>query len=449
MRHQLRSVITLCAASVTLSACSDRPTSATAPAVRVPSAVSATFSTLTCDITALKADARDFASSGNDPLFKIIGDLKTATDPTDKAFDGLARMAAIRGTGAQRSGVKGAVFDDLVHRFLGCANPAVTANAIEQNFGAALGPGWMFEVRGKATGPYADPSGGAYERGSTTANWWAAEVKAGQSWADAITSSVTNDRVLIYGFETGFLNVSGRFGGSSFENRTIPGIAAGSFGLTVNIGLCLADASSKTGSERLNHNNNFVELISNLKCDTPTGFTTTASLAFGSMNPVRLAQRALGFLAPQPAYAAFVVGSVGGAVSELSPSAVYNLDSLFLDKLGTIADGTNSVPLFTTQSVPVYGTAVVIRARDKDGTPIEGVPIQVSIAGNSSSIAFFSVNGGPSLVTVTDTTDAAGYANFGNVSLTKAGGYTLNFRVNFNGVTGPVTPSNSFNIQNK
>jgi hypothetical protein len=73
----------------------------------------------------------------------------------------------------------------------------------------------------------------------------------------------------------------------------------------------------------------------------------------------------------------------------------------------------------------------------------------MSIAGNNSNIAFFSENGGPAVATVTRTTDQNGYANFGDVSLTKAGGYTLNFRVNFNGVTGTTTPSNSFNIQNK
>ena len=137
---------------------------------------------------------------------------------TDKAFDGLARMAAIRGTGDQKAGVAGAVFNRLVHRFLGCADPAIAAGADEQNFGGALGAGWVFEVRGKASGQNADPAGGAYERGST-GNWWAAE--AAGTWADAITTStLTAERVLIYGYETSFLNVSGRFGGSSFEQGT-------------------------------------------------------------------------------------------------------------------------------------------------------------------------------------------------------------------------------------
>src|SRR4051794_1480019 len=120
-RHQLRTAVGLCAATVTLSACTDRSSSApTSPVIpRVNAAVSATgLTTLTCDINALKAGARDFTKSGSDPLFKIIGDLPTAVKngsaaATDKAYDGLARLAAIRGTGEQKVGVAGAVFDGL------------------------------------------------------------------------------------------------------------------------------------------------------------------------------------------------------------------------------------------------------------------------------------------------------------------------------------------------
>jgi hypothetical protein len=451
MQSQLRSVAAICAAAITLMACSDRPASTpTSPVTTRPNAsVTATgLTTLTCDINALKSDAREYAKSGGDQLFKIIGDLQTAvnTGPvtaTDKAFDGLARMAAIRGTGDQKAGVAGAVFNRLVQRFLGCADPAIAAGADAQTFGGALGAGWVFEVRGKATGQYADPAGGAYERGSTSGNWWAAE--AAGTWADAIgTSTLTGDRVLIYGYRTtDFLNVSGRFGGSSFEHRTIPKIAAGTFALSVNVGLCVPDGTGITSTQRLNHNNQLVPL-STLTCATPTGFTaTTGSLALG------LAKRAWGFLAPQPAYAAFAVGSVGGAVSELSPSAVYNLGSVSLGDLGTIVDGRNTTVLATSASVPGYGKSVIIRAKDGT-TPLQGVPIEMSIAGNNSSIAFFNVNNASTNVaTVTRTTDVNGYASFGDVKLVKAGGYILDFRVNFDGVTGAATPSNSFNIQNK
>src|SRR5512138_3250776 len=271
MRKKLAAVISVFAASLVASACSDQSSAPpTAPLVRLPRSPSATLSTLSCDFNQLKATARNFAASSSDQLLKNMGELQKLTPgsdlATDKVFDALSRMAAIRGTTAQRSGVPGVVFDSLVHRLFGCANSAVTANALEQDFRTALGPGWVFEVRGRSGGTYPDPDGGAYERGSLTPNWWAVEAPTG--WADAITSSVTNDRVLIYGYETSYLNAGGRFGGSSFEHRTVPGIATG-FALSVNVGLCVDDATSITSTARLNHNYKFLPLINTLTCSIP------------------------------------------------------------------------------------------------------------------------------------------------------------------------------------
>lgn len=466
MRPQLRNAVILAAAGVALTACADN----TVPAPTGPDAASrrnspsASLAVPACDITVLKGHARDYAKSSRDVLLTILGDLQTAVKNgpsaagTDKVFDGLARVAAIRGTTDQKSGVTGSVFDGLVTGLLGCAQSSVLANTEDQDFSGALGTSWLFEVRGKNNTParqYDDLTGWSYQRGSASpATWWAAGP-GGTSWNSSITSSTLPKRFLIYGYpEPGFLTINGKFG-SAFETRTIPKISP-TFGVSLKLGLCFADAVNITGTQRLNHNNEFVPNTA-LTCGTGPAPISVASTsgALGRLNPVSLAQRAVGFFAPQPAYAAFIVGAVGGGVSELSPSAVYDLSAIdLLKELGTIADGRVSRALETTVSVPTYGKSVIVRAMTKPSTaepisePIVGVPIELSIAGNQSSIAFFSVGGVPA-VTVTRTTDAAGYANFGDVLLTKAGGYQLAFKVSFDGVTGPPLLSNSFNFQNK
>src|SRR5688500_13141717 len=126
MRSLLRTSLALCAASAVLAACTDQP--ATAPAVRatIPRAANALLLTGGCDVTQLKADARAYANRSNDVLVTIAGDIGGLTRngvtaaSTNKAFDGLARMAAIRGTSAMNPEVTGVVFDRLVRGFLKC-----------------------------------------------------------------------------------------------------------------------------------------------------------------------------------------------------------------------------------------------------------------------------------------------------------------------------------------
>jgi hypothetical protein len=143
----------------------------------------------------------------------------------------------------------------------------------------------------------------------------------------------------------------------------------------------------------------------------------------------------------------------------LSPFAVYDLSQAVLGSLGTIANGKNTTPLVVGPDIgPPYGTSLVVRATHAGNAaqPLVGVPIEVSIAGNNSSVAFLAVQdvAGDS-VTITRTTGPDGYADFGNVVLTKAGGYTLQFRVHFvdtstqPDVIGPILLSNPFQIQNK
>jgi hypothetical protein len=486
MRPLLRTALAALAC-VALAACSDEPTSAPrTPTVVRPSLEVAAAGLLQvivpCDINALKADARLYTNKSNDVLQTIIGDLGSAvkngpsTAGNDKAFDGLARMAAIRGTSAQKAGVTGAVFDRLVKRFVGCMEPAVYAGVQEPDppttstlgggFKQALGDGWVFEVRGKATGPYADPSDAAFERSKATPapeTWWGVDVPAG-AWAGAInpTPPITGDRVLIYGWRTTTFIESNARAGSAFEHRTIPAVNKSTddgpdFTLAFNVGLCFADLSDiNVATQRVNHANKFLTLIQDgIRCGAtaPTAITpTTGSLAFGPLNPMHLAQRAASFFRPQPLYAAamFDGGSITGRPDDFSPSAVIDLAQVKL-VFDTIANGFINTPLTSippdVHEVRVYAKSLL------DDQPIPGVDVVVKISGNSSTISFF---GGTSNADATITADSVvakgtpdGYAKLTGVTLTKAGGYTLSARVNVVGVTSNPFNSLSFNIQNK
>jgi hypothetical protein len=462
MRNQAQNGLLLLAAGFALAACTDRPESApTAPTFKAPSLSVNTldpFTVLPCDFTLLKADARNYAKSGGDALFTIIGDLQKAKQKTtaeaialanEKVFDGLARMAAIRGTKAMKTDATGSGFDNLVHRFFGCVgDDNIWKNAHQGDFTGALGDGWMFEVRGGA----GDPQGVAYERTDAgVLTWWGLQP-VGSSWSGAITTTALAKRVLIYGYRTDFLgDVSGKLG-SSFETRTIPHIQTTppAFAFAVKVGLCVADdelAPTITGTERVNHANTFLPKEA-LTCTQRVPPYTIASNNLGS-----LTNRALAFFGVQPAYAAtmFFGGSIAAAPSELSPSAVYDLSQIKL-VFDTIANSFVNTAL-TSKTTPAHEVRVYAYSTDAVPVLIPGVDVVVTIAGNNSTISGF---GGTSTdsVTITSTSvtakgSADGYAKLTGVQLTKSGGFTLAARVNVAGVQGNPFLSLAFNIQNK
>jgi hypothetical protein len=452
MRNKLAAV-SICAASLA-AACVDRPapvpTAPTATTPRTDVSAAATFNTLACDFTALKADARAYAASNKDPIFTIISDLQSLVKNgpnaagTDKVYDGLSRLALMRGTALQQVGVAGSVFDDFTRRFLGCAESYIVAGAPPQDFSTALLAGWMYEVRGK---PNVDPEIGAYERGAT-GSYWAAEALPTTTWAATIVvtapaGTTATDRAFVFGYRTSFLTNDPKVG-SAFEHFTIPAIAGGALTLNpaLNIGLC--NVTTNVTNLRVQHVNTVLPK-SALTCSTPPQFANAAtSSSIMLASGAALARRAFGFFAPENAYAAFLAGSVGGAPSELSPSAVIDMQQVTAAFLNPIADGTNSTALKDTTGGPVRVTVKTL-----GGTPLPNATVVLSVSGNSSVIAYFSDNGGASVVTVSRTTNAAGVASFDGVSLTKAGGYQLTATPTFDGVAGPPALSNSFNIQNK
>ncbi|HEX6966309.1 MAG TPA: hypothetical protein VF166_10955 [Gemmatimonadaceae bacterium] len=439
------STVLLLASIAALAACAEpgKPSAPTAPHVRAD--IAAASLTLTCDFKALKADARAYSASNQDPLFDIIGDLQSLSKygpnplATDKAFDGLARLAAMRGTSAQASTATGAEFNGLTTGFLGCMESYITAT-VPSDFSVegALGPGWLYEVRGKDA---ADGSAGAYERGSSP--FWAAEAPAG--WSASISATAQAKRFLIYGSRiTDFLTNDPTVG-SAFELHTIPTIGSGvlSFSSPLLIGVC---GVAVTPTLRVQHVHDILRLQS-LTCSGPPAFasvTTSSSRLLATLNPLSLAKAAVQFLAPRTADAAFIIGSVGGGISELSPSAVIDMQSVDLQFLHGVANGVISQPLADSSGNPLH-----VSVTTKNGTPLPNVVVTLGIALNSSAIAYLQDGSAPPSATVTRTTDADGVATFDDVFLTKAGGYQLIATGGFDGVTGAPFTSNSFNMQNK
>jgi hypothetical protein len=444
MRPVLRSLSAIAAVGVALAGCTDRPTSeVTAPQAPITPKAAITALALSCDFTALKASARAYAASNKDVLFTIIGDLQAAykkgpsAAATDKAFDGIARLAAMRGTSAQNATATGAAFNSTTTGFFGCMESYVTAN-VPSDFSVAnaLGPNWMYEVRGKSD---VDPSAGAYERGASP-TYWAAEAPAG--WTASIAASSQAKRFLIYGYRLPDFLPNDPKVGSAFEIKTIPAIGAGvlTFSSPLNIGVCTIDL---TPTMRVQHINTIL-LKKDLACSGPPGFVDAGHTS--STFLASAARRALSVFTPQPAYAAFIVGSVGGAVSELSPSVVIDMQSVNLAFVQPIADGRVSRPL-----ADASGNALQVKVSTFKGTPLPGVTVTLEIAGNSSSIAFFKDGNAEASVSVSRVTGDDGIATFAspNVFLTKAGGYQVVAKGGFDGVNGVPFLSNSFNMQNK
>ena len=413
-----------------------------------------------CDPNQLKADSRLFFLKSNDPIYKIISDV--AKKPTvDRAYDGLSRLASVRGTPSQASTATDVVFDRLAKGFLGCAVAAdgsIDDGVGNVDFAPLFAPGHLFEVRGKSG---TDPDGGAYQNGINNP-FWGVESPPGNSWGTTL-QNVATKRLLIYEVvpPDAFLNIPGVY---RTDIRTVPVLSAGQVG--VNVGLCNLpfdeDPSSFPGGRRVNHNNVYQAYLT-LSCSRTQPQAVAAPSPF---DPRVLAHRVVDFFAPRTLNAATMFGGlgiVGSGLSDLSPVGVYDLSLIALGSLGPIADGNNTTPLKVSVVPPPpwpYGDSVVVRATSTiDNSPLVGIPIEMSIQGNSSSIAYFQVGNDPTLLpTVIRLTDAAGFANYGDVKLTKAGGYTLNFRVHFiDAGTLPdvigsglqVLPSNSFNIQNK
>jgi hypothetical protein len=439
MHYRKCTALFLAGAVAILAACGDPTTSA--PSI-VSRGIAGDPGSAGCNTFALEQNARAYAASADDPLFTIIAELgrhcESGPDAatTDEAFDGLARLAAMRGTSAQKSDATGATFDALTRGFLGCMEDYITSSIPEDfSVAGALGEGWMYEVRGGQS----DASAGSYERG--TSPYWAAE--ATQGWAASIASNSRAKRFLIYGYQLPDYVAIDPTIGSGFEIGTIPSIASGklAFSSPLTIGLCEVELSSTL---RLEHVTTVLP-GEELGCDPPPSFAQVAQSDWASaISPLRLVAKAAELLSPRPVYAAMRVGSVGGAVSELSPSVVIDVQSVRFTLVQPIAKGRISEAL-----ADANGTPVRIQVTTQNGTPLSGAEVTLAIDGNHGKPAHLRDGSSAPGATVTRTTAADGVATFDNVFLTKAGGYRLVASGGFDGIAAAQLVSNLFNMKNK
>lgn len=448
MRSLMRQAALLCATALTLTACADEQSSApTSPAVPRPSFALSSFPT-TCDPKTLKSPAGDYAASSKDALLTVIGSMQTEYNKNGKgatltnlAFDGLERLAAMRGSSAlQKSGAAAkAGFDAVVKGFVGCMEDYITSSVAgrQEDFSTALGDGWMFEVR-NATSAASDA---AYEKGSSP--YWSASANWGTMIAVAAPATTTaTKRILIYGYDLSaypYLLKDDKVAGNGFEIRTIPTKPTLSFGSNVTVGLCNIDAPTQGTFDtyRAEHKDNLLLKLSP-QCARAGTFTPMASnMSFDAGSVFAVAKRAVDFFAPQPLHAAtmFFVGSVGGAVSELSPSVIVNLQSVSMTFVSQPVNGYVNSPLGGNP-----GPSVRVQVTSFKGTPFPNVTVTIKVANNSGTNVAASG--------YTATTGSDGIATFPNLQVNKAGGYTLTASGAYDGLSGSVI-SNLFNVQNK
>jgi hypothetical protein len=253
-------------------------------------------------------------------------------------------------------------------------------------------------------------------------------------------TTVTN-RVLLYGHVlTDYSTLDPRVG-NAFELATVPTVASGALSLvpSIHIGLCSIELDETL---RVQH---IVTVLpsAGLTCATPPVFAGVSS-ALTRMNAFAFAKKAVSLFAPQQLQAAFIVGSVGGAVSELSPSAVINMQGVALNFALSVSDGSKNVPLGDPNGGPMKVTLTTI-----NGSPLMHGTVTLEIDGNRGKNALFKDGQSAPSATVTRTTDANGVATFDGVAVTKAGGYRLSAIGNFDGVDGTPVISNLFTIKNK
>ncbi len=186
----------------------DRREPDTAESCSRDSSGAAIWLTGSCDATQLKSDARAYAKKSNDALVTIAGDLGAEVSKngytrvaTNKALDGLSRIAAIRGTADQSSDVTALIFDRLVKGFLLCTESAFTADALEPTppGGGGVWPErWAVTGRSKSAAQNTDATG-IFERnkqavGSST--FWVLQpgvsVAGVPDWAASIGGTLGN-----------------------------------------------------------------------------------------------------------------------------------------------------------------------------------------------------------------------------------------------------------------
>ena len=356
MRYRLLSVVLAVALT---AACSDTPESD--PFAPVTASVTA------CQVNTVRQAAGRYFESGADgrTANDLVKALQQAPDlgvRRTAAFDLLALVAEV--TDANRQAGTTQQGSDLVNAVLGCTGYGEPGLI---DFVPALSEGGAFAVRGGAT----DPTAAVRARLAS----WGVEPADALTWPD-VTAGL---RVLIYGDTIGNFDSDEVVLGMGYEWSRIP---AGEFAYPVAVGYCdLVEDRS---------------LIQHYEDSNPDAVVLPPEELSFCSTPAALGGGLFAALSSGP----------GGRVKTFSPFA--GVDAELVTLAFAQQPVTAKIGTLPTMTVLVTGAG---------GTPIEGVAVGMTVAGNSGSFNF----GG----TMVEVTDADGIATFDDLTLDKPGGYTL------------------------
>lgn len=443
MRSLLRTSLTLSAVCVALNACSSD--TASGPAVpRIPNGANPALS-VSCDFNSLKTKVRAYVASSTDPIYTTIRNLQKATqdgvaaDVYTYGLDGLARLALVRSDPTlKKTGATAAAGAAAAIGFIACVDFGPLPDNVESGVLAAFGSGGLFEVPG-STGP----STPVFGRGESP--FWGAQPGEVSPGVDALWSAITSKRFLLYGYKIAYGPGQGNDDPTAISNpnkngfdyNTLPtiGTATGQiagFNPALIIGVC----SAGTATTRIKHVD---EILTEKVIDCPPSAPVLASLPRQfDLGPLALYRGAVEFFVPKPLHAAtmFGVGSIGGAVSELSPTSAIQVAV----KLAFTSQPTDGFINTTIPGTPP-SQFVEVTVTTLAGTPLNKARVEITVAGN---------NGNPVTAAGTvEETNSDGVAIFDLLSVSKAGGYTLRATANFDNLSGSPVISQLFNIQNK
>jgi hypothetical protein len=385
-----------------------------------------------CSFSTAGNDAKAYFASNKDSVYTLLNAMQSAykgTAPavaaTPAGFAVLTRLAAATDAGLIKSTATPAIGSKFANDVLLCMSVAGYVNTEPVDFSLALGAGGLFAVRdGSSTAAVvsrtSDQFGPLYgaEPNPTGSNW----PLAGQT--------------LFYGWQVSTEVLAGDgVSGNVFELRTLPNNLT--FSPPIRAGVCFADDEN---ARILHLHANEATIL------PPAGAPGFCTPQVGSMirggSPFAVAVRTLeSWLTPKPAFAAppSLVKGGGGLVTGLSEiGPVEFIASIaFVSNIPNAARSDTSKTLDSDTTTTQFTPVVRVRATSQaGGNPLAGVTINLTVIGNQGS--FIAKN--TSAVTGSD-----GVANFYDLSINKAGGYTVTASAPEFGSTTTAT-SNLFNI---
>lgn len=441
-----------------LGACTGRDS--TAPRGIAPDVANSATSpgpSSTCDFTAVKAAARDYFTSNQDPVYALIGDMSKAygagdyTTANTKGWAIGELVANERLTSATTNGSFGSVFVIDVLRCISdlSVNPAVRITVPDDfiTHAAAVLNSGIWEIRGPSA-TSAAPALGKVVSNLVTPNargfgtpGWGVESSTGTwfSTQHAVYAYPTSTTTLLGPTS---INTNDALGGSydGFELGTVPEDVVDHSNLRVGVCLQANGALSDGSVNRLVHNNN--EILVN---SSPSALCTTYST--GVASAVRatttwyanLMQRATALFRPSILYAQDdFIGGLPSGWSPFSYGAV-NAGAITLSFVAAPPPNTDTLTANTA----------IVKATVTNGTDTAGVPgviVTISISGNSGQAGGATFQNGTT--SVTGTTDKNGLASITYI-MGKAGGYTLTTTGTFDGHAVGNTLVSTVNVKNQ